>query len=131
MKASDLREKTLQDLVELRKSLGGDMFQNRLKNFTNRLDDTSSIRKARRDLARVMTVIRQVELRSPGVGLTVPASTPAEQSPSAESPAEKHKSRASAMPLDAKRASKKDAEGAAASAASPKKSSKKSEASSR
>jgi large subunit ribosomal protein L29 len=122
MKASDLREKTLQDLVELRKSLGGDMFQNRLKNFTNRLDDTSSIRKARRDLARVMTVIRQVELRSPGVGLASPASTPSEQSASADSPAEKPK---------AKRASKKVAEAGAASAPSPKKSSKKSEASSR
>ena len=110
MKASDLREKTLQDLVELRKSLGGDMFQNRLKNFTNRLDDTSSIRKARRDLARVMTVIRQVELRSPGVGLASPASTPSEPSASADSPAERPK---------AKRASKKVAEAGAASAPSP------------
>jgi large subunit ribosomal protein L29 len=121
MKASDLREKTLQDLVELRKSLSGDMFQTRLKNFTNRLDDTSSIRKARRDLARVMTVIRQVELRSPGVGLAVPTATLSDESAPAESSAEKPK---------AKRASKK-AEGAAASAPSPKKSSKKSEASSR
>jgi large subunit ribosomal protein L29 len=59
MKASDLREKTVEDLAELQKALARDVFQNRLKNFTNRLDDTSAIRKTRRDLARVLTVIRQ------------------------------------------------------------------------
>ena len=57
MKASDLREKTVEDLRELDKSLAHDVFQNRLKNFTNQLDDTSSIRKARRDLARVRTLL--------------------------------------------------------------------------
>jgi large subunit ribosomal protein L29 len=59
MKASDLREKSVEDLVELQKSLGRDVFQNRLKNFTNRLDDTSSIRKTKRDLARVLTLLRE------------------------------------------------------------------------
>jgi large subunit ribosomal protein L29 len=62
MKAAHLREKTAEDLVELRQSLGREAFQNRLKNFTNRLDDTSSIRKAKRDLARVLTLLRQREL---------------------------------------------------------------------
>ncbi len=116
MKASDLREKTLQDLVELRKSLTGDMFQTRLKNFTNRLDDTSAIRKARRDLARVLTVIRQVELRSPALSVAVPAPVAQVEG---------------ATPAKAKRAPKKKPEGEAAAASSPKKSSKKSEASSR
>jgi len=59
MKSSHLREKSLDDLVELQKSLAHDIFQNRLKNFTNRLDDTSSIRKTRRDLARVITLLRE------------------------------------------------------------------------
>jgi len=120
MKANDLREKTLQDLVDLRKSLTGDMFQNRLKNFTNRLDDTSSIRKARRDLARVMTVIRQVELRS-GAADVAPlvVAEPAAVSLSAAEPKAKGASK------------KKKVEGEAPTAASPKKSSKKSEASSR
>jgi large subunit ribosomal protein L29 len=58
MKAADLREKTVTDLQELRASLAHDVFQNRLKNFTNRLDDTSTIRKTRRDLARVLTLLR-------------------------------------------------------------------------
>jgi large subunit ribosomal protein L29 len=59
MKASDLREKTAEDLAELHKALAHDVFQHRLKNFTNRLDDTSSIRKTKRDLARVLTILRQ------------------------------------------------------------------------
>lgn len=59
MKAKDLRERSVEDLKELEKSLRGDMFHARLKNFTNRLDDTSTIRKARRDLARVLTLITE------------------------------------------------------------------------
>lgn len=62
MKATDLREKTPEDLREVQKSLVRDVFQNRLKNFTNRLDDTSTIRKTRRDLARVITILREREL---------------------------------------------------------------------
>lgn len=59
MKAKDLRERSVEDLKELEKSLSGDKFQNRLKNFTNRLDDTSALKKARRDLARVKTILVQ------------------------------------------------------------------------
>jgi large subunit ribosomal protein L29 len=62
MKAADLREKNADDLRELQKSLARDVFQNRLKNFTNRLDDTSAIRKTRRDLARVITLLREREV---------------------------------------------------------------------
>ena len=57
MKSTDLRERTLEDLKELEKSLTREAFQARFKNFTNRLDDTSTIRKARRDLARVKTIL--------------------------------------------------------------------------
>jgi large subunit ribosomal protein L29 len=59
MKAKDLRERTTEHLRELEKSLAGDMFQARFKNFTNRLNDTATIRKARRDLARVKTILTQ------------------------------------------------------------------------
>jgi large subunit ribosomal protein L29 len=59
MKAKDLRERTTEHLRELEKSLSGDVFQARFKNFTNRLNDTSSILKARRDLARVKTILTQ------------------------------------------------------------------------
>ena len=62
MKAKDLRERSVEDLRELEKSLAKDTFQNRFKNFTNRLDDTSTINKTKRDLARVKTIIRQHEI---------------------------------------------------------------------
>jgi large subunit ribosomal protein L29 len=63
MKAKDMREKSPEDLRELEKSLARDAFQAKLKNFTNRLDDTSQIRKLHRDLARVKTLL--VELHRP------------------------------------------------------------------
>jgi large subunit ribosomal protein L29 len=64
MKAKDLNERSVADLKELEKSLAKDLFQARFKNFTNRLDDTSSIPKTRRDLARVKTLLRQQELNA-------------------------------------------------------------------
>ena len=62
MKAKDLRERSGEDLKELEKSLAKDTFTARFKNFTNRLDDTSTINKTKRDLARVKTLLRQAEL---------------------------------------------------------------------
>jgi large subunit ribosomal protein L29 len=59
MKAKDMREKSAEDLLELEKSLKGEAFQARFKNFTNRLDDTSSLKKARRDVARVKTIFAE------------------------------------------------------------------------
>lgn len=64
MKAKDLRERSLEDLRDLEKSLAKDVFTTRFKNFTNRLDDTSAIGKARRDLARVKTIVKQLEAKS-------------------------------------------------------------------
>jgi len=68
MKAKDLRERSVEDLRELEKSLTRDTFAARFKNFTNRLDDTSSIGKARQDLARVKTILRQLELNAEAKG---------------------------------------------------------------
>lgn len=59
MKAKDLRERSVEDLKELEKSLQRDTFTHRFKNFTNRLDDTSLINKTKRDLARVKTILAQ------------------------------------------------------------------------
>jgi large subunit ribosomal protein L29 len=61
MKAKDMREKSQEDMLELEKSLARDAFQAKLKNFTNRLDDTSQIRKIRRDLARVKTLLGELQ----------------------------------------------------------------------
>ncbi|WP_437277610.1 50S ribosomal protein L29 [Sorangium sp. So ce375] len=59
MKAKDLRERTTEHLRELEKSLAAGLFESRFKNFTNRLNDTATIRKAKRDLARVKTILTQ------------------------------------------------------------------------
>ncbi len=59
MKAKDLRERSVEDLRELEKGAAKDVFQNRFKNFTNRLDDTSQIAKARHELARVKTILNE------------------------------------------------------------------------
>ena len=59
MKAKDLRERTTEHLQELEKTLGREVFDAKFKNFTNRLNDTSAIRKARRDLARIKTILQQ------------------------------------------------------------------------
>ena len=64
MKARDLRDRSTEDLAELEKSLAGERFQNKFKNFTNRLDDTSVIQKQKRDLARVKLILTE---RSRGI----------------------------------------------------------------
>jgi large subunit ribosomal protein L29 len=57
VKAKDLHERTVEDLHELEKTLAKDLFESRFKNFTNRLDDTASLRKSRREIARIKTVL--------------------------------------------------------------------------
>lgn len=73
MKAKDLRERSNEDLKELEKSLAKDTFTARFKNFTNRLDDTSTINKTKRDLARVKTLLRQAELTAAASSEAKPA----------------------------------------------------------
>ncbi len=59
MKAKDLRERTAEELAELEKTLTRERFQNRFKNFTNRLDNTAALKQARSDIARVKTVMTE------------------------------------------------------------------------
>jgi large subunit ribosomal protein L29 len=56
MKAKELRERSDQDLVELSRQITRDLFGQRMKNLTGQLDDTSQLRKARRDLARIVLI---------------------------------------------------------------------------
>jgi len=59
MKAKELRERSDQELVEVGQQLRRDLFGLRMKNATNQLDDTSQLKKARRDLARLALVTGQ------------------------------------------------------------------------
>ncbi len=59
MKVSELREKTVQDLGELKSKLARDLMNNRFRNMTGQLENKSMILKLRRDIARVNTIIRE------------------------------------------------------------------------
>jgi large subunit ribosomal protein L29 len=59
VKAKELRDRTDEALKELEKTLQAEIFQARFKNFTNRLNDTASIIRTRRDLARIKTILTQ------------------------------------------------------------------------
>ena len=59
MKAKDLRDRTEESLGELEKSLRNDAFQAQFKNFTNRLNDTAQIKRNRRDIARIRTILTE------------------------------------------------------------------------
>ncbi len=84
MKAKDLRERSPEDLKELDKSLAKDVFTARFKNFTNRLDDTSTINKTKRDLARVKTLLRQAELNAASAAAPAKAEAKAAAAPKAK-----------------------------------------------
>ena len=62
MKTKDLTDKSDSELVELEKQLATELFQSRLQNYTNQLDDTASIPRRRRDIARVKSELRRREL---------------------------------------------------------------------
>ena len=61
MKAKDLRERSSEDLATLKASMQKDLFSYRMKNFTDQLEDTSLLGKARRDVARIETILAERE----------------------------------------------------------------------
>lgn len=96
MKAKDLRERSNDDLKDLEKSLAKDTFTARFKNFTNRLDDTSTINKTKRDLARVKTLLRQAELNAAAKGEAPKAEAKVAAAPKAKKTAAKKASKSEA-----------------------------------
>ncbi|MDD9934747.1 MAG: 50S ribosomal protein L29 [Myxococcales bacterium] len=59
MKAEELRERTDGELKEMERDLTRDIWKTRFANFTNQLDDTAKIRRLRRELSRVKTIITE------------------------------------------------------------------------
>jgi len=62
MKASEARELSTDELNEKLTGLKKDLFFLRMQHATNQLDNPIKISMARRDIARVKTVIRQKQL---------------------------------------------------------------------
>lgn len=57
MKSKDLRERATEDLMSLRDTTKKELFSHRMKNLTNQLDDTSLLRKGRKDIARIEAIL--------------------------------------------------------------------------
>jgi large subunit ribosomal protein L29 len=59
MKASELRQKSLEELRALNTERRRELFDLRFRHYTGQLTDTASMRKTRRDVARIETLIRE------------------------------------------------------------------------
>jgi large subunit ribosomal protein L29 len=59
MKASQFREQTAEELRERERELSEQLFALRLQKVTGQLEKPARVREVRRDLARVMTVLRE------------------------------------------------------------------------
>ena len=61
MRASDLREQTVDELREKEGQLAEQLFALRLQKVTGQLENPAKISSVRRDLARVLTVLNEKE----------------------------------------------------------------------
>ncbi len=66
MKASELREQGREDLLEQLNKMRARLFQLRTEFHTDEEPDTSEKNKLRKDIARVLTVLREREMESAG-----------------------------------------------------------------
>jgi len=62
MKAKELRKLSLQDLLKKEEELRREILNLRFKKQIEGLKDKMAIRKTRRDLARVLTIIREKQM---------------------------------------------------------------------
>lgn len=62
MKASDLRELTVDELQNKLTELKEELFNLRFQHAVNQLENTSRIGAVKKDIARVSTILRQREL---------------------------------------------------------------------
>ncbi len=68
MKATELRDLDERELSKRVAELRKEVFGLRFSNATGELDDTAGLGRARRDLARALTVVRERQLRSASTG---------------------------------------------------------------
>lgn len=60
MKAKDLRKKTKEDLVALRGELTKESFNLKMQKGTGQLSKPDQVKKVRRDIARINTLINEM-----------------------------------------------------------------------
>ena len=61
MKANEVRKMSGEELQTKLQDLKKDLFNLRLQHATNQLDNPLKIRETKRDIARVMTVMRELQ----------------------------------------------------------------------
>ena len=59
MKASQLRDHTVEELADKERELCEQLFALRLQKVTGQLEKPSRIREVRKDLARILTILRE------------------------------------------------------------------------
>jgi len=59
VKASELRDLADGELLEKERELTRELWKTKIDNFTNQLDDSAKIRRLRRDIARVKTIMTE------------------------------------------------------------------------
>ena len=59
MKASQMREQTTEELQDKERELADQLFALRLQKVTGQLEKPARVRQVRRDLARVLTILRE------------------------------------------------------------------------
>ena len=57
MKASELREKSTEELQDLEKQVRGELFKLRMKHFSGQLQRVTDIKERRRQVARIKTIL--------------------------------------------------------------------------
>ncbi|MBH23755.1 MAG: 50S ribosomal protein L29 [Myxococcales bacterium] len=61
MKAKEIREKTVGELRELEAELREKLFRLKMHHYTGQLESVAELQATKRDIARVLTVIRERE----------------------------------------------------------------------
>ena len=59
MRAKDMRDRNGEELSKLFEDTKTSLFQLRLKNATHQLENTSEIKKNRREIARILTIMNE------------------------------------------------------------------------
>lgn len=62
MKTNELREKSMTELTQELQELKNELFKLRFQHATNQLDNPMKLKNVKKDIARVKTVIREMEL---------------------------------------------------------------------
>ena len=67
MKITEIRDKTAEELADSLKELKAELFNLRFQHAINQLDNPMRISAVKKDIARVKTILREIEMKENGV----------------------------------------------------------------